>query len=383
MTAEHNHIERFLKNIALPENGSDEHRRQLREQVLALLETARSGTGIRRRWRTLALLLGLICAGAAATLAARQVVIQLRHYHFLGRARDGSYHFVTQPEFYSYVGPDRVVQTWSSASGTSIGSGGKDLDAADIEQKRKDLEEIDVLRQMGARELVSVIDIALNGAFSHRTCLFKYVLADGRTETIGESDPSEVRQNSPAQTEQDEKEIAGLRQRGQRVISRIIDTDLDGQIQRTLICRYVLSDGRVVTRGEGDPGLAAAAQFLAAGQLRELSDLSALDQGEFLGTTQAQMFGKTFTFRRYAYILSDGSLVTRSKGTPEGLKTELTRADWNELRGLLSTHAGQTLGQYSEQVSGQRFTFTPVRYVLSDGTEVVWSSGVPGKKDSR
>ena len=90
-----------------------------------------------------------------------------------------------------------------------------DLDAAGIEQKRKDLEEIDALRQRNARELFRVIDTEVNGKPSGRIFFYKYVLADGRTEIFTETGEESL---SPAQMESDRQQIADLRQRGQREI---------------------------------------------------------------------------------------------------------------------------------------------------------------------
>jgi hypothetical protein len=322
------------------------------------------------------LVLGLFCAGAAAT----ELVIQARRYHFAGRASDGSYHFDTEPQML-------YQRTWVDSKGVghsvSVGQGGrssisgKELDAAGVEQERKDLEEIDVLRRKNARELLEVIDIEVNGRL-HRTFRCKYVLADGRTKTMGESPRVKTPDRSPTQMDQDQEQIDDLSERGQKEVTKVIDTELDGQIQRTLICRYVLADGREVTQGRGDPDLAPPSKFLTPKQHRELSRLVSLKQGEFLGNVEAQMFGKTFTFKRYSFQLSDGTVVTHSEGEPPGPKTQLTEADWKELGSLrINKRAGEPLAEYSEQIDGKVFRFSPARYVLSDGTRVVWSLGKP------
>jgi hypothetical protein len=56
----------------------------------------------------------------------------------------------------------------------------------------------------------------------------------------------------------------------------------------------------------------------------------------------------------------------------------LTAADWNEFHQLAEAHKGETLGTYDEVVRGKPFKFTRVKYVLSDGREVIQSVGTPG-----
>ena len=177
-----------------------------------------------------------------------------------------------------------------------------------------------------------------------------------------------------------QEEIAELRQRGQREVTKVWVTEFEGQVvQRTLACRYTLSDGREETIGEGDPELPAAAKVLTPEQSREVAMLAgALKQREFLGTEQVQMYGKTFNFTRYSITLSDGTQVVWSEGEPAGLKTSLTPADWTELRKLIAAHQGEPLGTYQEEVLGKVLKFTRARYVLSDGTEVIRSRGEPG-----
>ena len=123
-------------------------------------------------WKTAALLLGLL--GAAAVAA--EIIIQVHHYYLEGKVRNGLAYFTTTPE---NAGTNQVDSIGIFVRG--------DLDAAGIEQKRKDLEEIDALRQRNARELFRVFDTEVNGKPLGRIFLYKYVLADGRTETFTET----------------------------------------------------------------------------------------------------------------------------------------------------------------------------------------------------
>ena len=378
MKDHHEQIEKLLRDATPPGYESEAHRRQLRAQLLARLESERAGPRIGARWKTAALLLGLLCVAAAAT----ELGLRVHRYHFEGRARDGAYIFTTtEPETTSNHDGNGTPLRVSTMRMTGIRTdSGKELDAAGIEQQRKDLEEIDALRQRNARELLSVTDTGVNGKIQPRVYTFKYVRADGREETINETAPGPVADPSPAQRERVQEEIAELRQRGQREVTKVWVTEFEGQVvQRTLACRYTLSDGREETIGEGDPELPAAAKVLTPEQSREVAMLAgALKQREFLGTEQVQMYGKTFNFTRYSITLSDGTQVVWSEGEPAGLKTSLTPADWTELRKLIAAHQGEPLGTYQEEVLGKVLKFTRARYVLSDGTEVIRSRGEPG-----
>jgi hypothetical protein len=381
MSEHHEHIELLLKGAVPPEYQSEEHRQQLRAQILSRLEPGRAGNQTWTRWKTAALGLGLVCLAAAAT----ELGFQVHRFHFEGRARDGAYIFTTTEPETTYGGtnrhangtPLRVSTMWMTGIKTDSG---KELDAAGIEQQRKDLEEIDALRQRNARELLSVTDIAVNGKVEPRAYTFNYVRADGRKETVCEGAPGPASDPSPAQRERAQEEIAGLRQRGQREVTKVIATEFDGQVvQRTLFCRYSLSDGREETIGEGDPELPAAANVLTPEQSREVALLgAALKQRELLGSEQVQMYGKTFNFTRYSVTLSDGTRVVWSEGEPKSLKTRLSEADWKELHKLIAAQQGETLGTYEEEVLGKALQFTRVKYVLSDGTEVLRSYGKPG-----
>jgi hypothetical protein len=105
-----------------------------------------------------------------------------------------------------------------------------------------------------------------------------------------------------------------------------------------------------------------------------------MQKGEFLGSTQVQMLGRTVTLQRYSFTLSDGTVAIRSEGQLEASKCELSAAEWEELNRLSAAQKGETLGTYDEDVNGKPFKFTRVKYVLSDGTEVIQSRGKPGSE---
>ena len=350
MKSDNERIEEFLKGIVLQEYKSDAHARQLRAQILSGLQASRTGSGTSSWWKTAALLLGLLGAGAVAT----EVIIQVHHYYLEGKTKDGSYlFFSTAPK-----------EAGGSFDTYMVGVG-SNLDAAGIEQQRKELEEVDALRQRNARELLRVIDTKVKGNPPIRMFLFKYVLADGRTTARGE-----------VYLERDQQQVDALRQRGQREILRIVDEEVGGQRRRMLVCRYVLSDGRAVTQWETDPQQPGPVD-LTFMQWAELLRAS-LEEGKFLGSAQVQMLGRTVTLQRYSFKLSDGTVVTRSEAQLDASKSDLSGAQWGQLYRLSAAHKGETLGTYDEDVRGKPFKFTRVKYVLSDGTEVIQSSGKPG-----
>ena len=427
-------IDRYLRNVNLPENVPHQHRDKLRRQVLGKIEKRQTMSGRSRAWKVAAVVIVMIGAGAIATA----VGLKVRQYYFVGRGADGRYIFRMEPEIVN-VGDGRVVtrsRVHSVGSGPpdpnhtiDVGQKIRDLNdidllrhqdarvgmividteanvklrgtfrlkhilanssylladrsylpdpnhTIDVEQKIRDLEEIDLLRQQDARELVGVVETEVNGHL-HRTFRFKYVLADGRETTIGESDPDKEDRRSPEQIEKDFEEIAHLREQGERELVRVIDTQVEGDLHRVCVYKYVLADGRELTvGGEADP------EFLNFEQILEVGRLRLLKQGDFLGYDDRDVQGKTFNFETYIFTLSDGTVVTHAIGGPKGHeKTWLTEADWEELSILLvqsvQSEEGEDLGIEEKEIRGRIFVFERKLYILSDGTEVIWSDGKP------
>ena len=356
MSENHERIEALLKGAVPPEYQSEEHRQQLRNQILSRIETGRAGNRIGdavedgRAFAGPALRgsrsHGAGYAGAPLLFSGQGQGRRLHlHHHRAGDDLRGTNHPANGT-------PLRISNMRMTGIRTDSS---KELNAAGIEQQRKDLEEIDALRQRNARELLSVTDTAVNGKVQPRAYTFQYVRTDGRKEVTCEPVPGPLQDPSPAQRERAGEEIAELRQRGEREVSHVWATEFEGHVvQRTLACRYTLSDGREETIGEDDPELPAAAKVLTPKQLLEVSKLGAvLKQRELLGSEQVQMYGKTFNFTKYSVTLSDGTRVVWSEGEPQGPKTSLTEADWKELHKLMAAHQGQTLSTLRGRGVGQ------------------------------
>ena len=370
MKTENEGVETYLQNIVPPECESAGHQDRLRAELLARVERRQAGGVLRGPWKTAVLVLGLVAVAAAAT----EVAVQVHRYYFEGRSGNDVYVFSTaQVAYRTYVDPQGVSH--QRAISESVMVGGKELDAAGIEQKRKDLEEITLLRQQNTRrQLESVTDTTVNGHPLGRYFTYKYQLSGGRTETTAESAETS---GSAQEQRQFEQQLEEARLQGRREVTKVTDTDLNGQVSRTLICRYKLADGRVATGDGVDPDLARPTKYLTHAQQIELLGLVRQKQGTSLGRFDAAVCGQTFTFEKSAYQLADGTAVTYAEGEPKGEKVDLEAADWAELNKLRQAGAGEPLVEYTDEVNGQTLRFKPVKYVLSDGTEVVWASGQP------
>jgi hypothetical protein len=368
-------IERYLEGIVPPVHESDRHRQQLRRQVLTGFARRDLMSVNARTWKVAAVIAALVCTAAAATAV---VGVKIRQYYFEGQSKDGTYFFRSEPETVyekTYVDANGATVGMTVTSGGSVSMRPDSPDEANVEQMQRDLAEIEALRQQDARELVGVRDMSVNGK-ALRVCTFKYVLADGRTETMNEADPDADKPAPPGQKEFEE--AARLRAQGVRDVVEVIDTDVEGQLQRTIICRYMLADGREITIGEGDSALTPPTKMLTSEQIHEVWRLKQLGEGEALDPVETAMYGKTFVFERRLLTLADGTVVTFSLGKLKGAgKTSLADADWKELRALIDANAGEFLGAYEQEVRGTVFAFERKRYTLSDGTEVIRADGKP------
>jgi hypothetical protein len=371
-------MERHLQRIVPPEYESGPHRQQLRRWILTEMGRRQTMSMQARTWKTAAVVAALVCTGAAATAV---VGVKIRHYYFEGRGTDGSYHFRTEPEVIyqkTYQDANGIQKGYAvgSMGGTVVSVPDPDQ-TIDVEQTRRDLEEIDRLRQQDIRRLVGVVDTEVNGRFYHRTFRYEYTLADGRTKTIGEGGPETNGVRSPAQIEKDYQEIEQLRQQNRRELVRVSDMQVRGDVHRACTYRYVLADGREMTIGEGDHDLPSPVNPLGAEVIREVLSMRRLQQGTFVGREDRDVHGRPFTFETYIFTLPDGTVVTHALGEPKGFKKDLTPRDWEELRGLQEAWKGEDLGTQEKTVLDRVFSFKKQRFVLSDGTEVIRSVGVP------
>ncbi len=140
----------------------------------------------------------------------------------------------------------------------ALGDGFITMDAdgvTDVEQTRRDLEEMKNLSQQGKRELLKVKETII-GAYRLKTHEYRYQLSDGRTREMGE--PAD---DMPVYSQEQWEEFS--------------------------------------------PQLAESRRLREAGP------------GENLGTYQETIEGRVFSFKREKYFLSDGTEAIWSVGTPK------------------------------------------------------------------
>ncbi len=111
--------------------------------------------------------------------------------------------------------------------------------------------------------------------------------------------------------------------------------------------------------------------------LEEMKILSQQGKKELLRVEETRLDGTVdVRVHEYRYVLSDG----RTSDMREGMKWGGGFDDekrWQEWRRLKEAGPGEDLGTYEETVEGRVFSFKRARYVLRDGTEIVWSVGTP------
>jgi hypothetical protein len=120
--------------------------------------------------------------------------------------------------------------------------------------------------------------------------------------------------------------------------------------------------------------------------LEEMKSLSQQDKRELLRIKETIIGTYRLKTYEYRYQLSDGR--TRDMGEPADDMPVYSQDQWKkfrpqleESRRLREAGPGEDLGTYEETVKGRVFSFKRERYLLSDGTEVIWSVGTP--KDGR
>lgn len=355
-------IDRYLRDLDLPQADPEQHRRIIRTRVWAAMERKQS-MSVQNRIRKMWLILLAVITG---TTIATAVGVKVYRYHFEGVDSKGAYVFsksTMDGETKPYQGSQTVTVAVSS-----------DDPQPNVEAIQTTLEEIEALRIADERELRKVLDQWVNGHF-FRTYIFRYTLSDGRIEEIAESISEQKESLDPEQLAHDQEEMDLLRTRGERELTRIIEHDVEGGVFRTCIYEYVLSDGRTMTVGENDPE--ASNIVLSLEQQNEVWRLYGLRQGEFLGELDREIEGMTFACETYLFTLEDGTVVTMAKGQRKDRRIRLTDTDWEELAAIQRTDTGEYLSTEGKEVRGQTFIFEKRRYFLSDGTEVIQAEGKP------
>lgn len=131
-------------------------------------------------------------------------------------------------------------------------------------------------------------------------------------DTLGADEVTDIEQ-----TRRDLEEIESLRQQNKRQLLKVEETMTDGTLQmRVHVYKYELSDGRIIDNREGAGGDFAVDKA----QWEEYFQLRKAGPGEYLGTYEEIVESRVFSFEREKYILSDGTEIIYSVGTPKDEK---------------------------------------------------------------
>ena len=151
--------ERYLKGIVLSEHTSHQHRQQLRREVLARIERRQTMSVRVKSWKYAAVVAVVIGVGAISVVG-----VNIARYYYYGKS-DAGHHIFISEDRESVVTLDEVT---------------------DVEQTRRDLEELELLRQQDKRELLKVEETMTDGTLRMRVHVYKYELSDGRTRDMRE-----------------------------------------------------------------------------------------------------------------------------------------------------------------------------------------------------
>jgi hypothetical protein len=140
--------------------------------------------------------------------------------------------------------------------------------------------------------------------------LHVFVSEDGQSvDTLGPDEVTDIEQ-----TRRDLEEIESLRQQDKRELLKVEETTTDGTLQmRVHVYKYELSDGRTIDNREGAGGDFA----LNKAQWEEYFQVRKAGPGEDLGTHEETVEGHAFSFKQERYVLSDGTEIIWSVGRPK------------------------------------------------------------------
>lgn len=120
----------------------------------------------------------------------------------------------------------------------------------------------------------------------------------------------------PEQAGRDIEEMKALSEQGRRELVKAVRIDVNGELERKmLVYKYRLADGRTMEIGEIPPGNTGRGT-LTGPQHNELMRLKDAGPGEDRGAYDEDILGRTFAFTRHRYVLSDGTEVLWAAGSP-------------------------------------------------------------------
>ncbi len=365
-------IKRLIKN--LNDKTSAKMDERVLKDVLCALEESKKASALRqpniRRIimknpiTKLAAVITLICMGIAS---AAVVGVKIYKYHYFDKDEEGRHRVLREDGRSMWVFSNKTADNPELAVQTA--------------------EEMDLLKQQGIKELVSVHEIEVNGRLGRRRFGYEYTLSDGRTIRQNEDDP-DTKDRESSLTQAQEDEIMNLLRAEEYVTIGFEEKEFRGRTFSFERNRFVLSDGTEVIKSNGKPieerldnvrtvvrDPKEAEQILK--EMREIAKLREQNKRELLKvneimTEDGSVDEKVYV---YKYELSDGRTVDVAEGT-EG-EYALSKSQWEELRQLQKAGQGEDLGTYEETVEGRAFSFKREKYLLSNGTEAIWTVGMP------
>jgi hypothetical protein len=363
-------IDRYLRGVVPPEHESHQHRQQLRREVLRKIERRQTMSVKVKNWKY-AVAITLICTGI---VAAAVVGVKIHKWRFLKKHPEAGY----------------LLESEDGRTMANIPESWADNPEHAVEVK----EELDLLKQQGAGELVSVVEKEVNGKLISRFFQSKYILEDGREIKSGDFDPDFNESLADAKRE----EIMSLLQADEYVTIGYEKKEFRGRIFYFERNRFVLSDGTEVIWSVGRPSQDSrdeettvdidpkeADQILNDKQ--EIAMLRQQDERKLIAVDELVANGELD--RRvfvYQYQLSNGrtkdlregdelNAVRNKKLRGDELNYILNREQRQEWVQLKNAGSGEDIGTYEQKVKDLLFVFKKQKFTLSDGTELIWSYG--------
>ncbi|MCP4610247.1 MAG: hypothetical protein GY845_16175 [Planctomycetes bacterium] len=350
-------IDKHLKGVALPEYVSEQHRRQLRRQILNKIERRQTMSVKVRSWKYAAVI-ALVCTGV---VAATVVGVKIYNYRVVGKHPEAGYLLLSEDG----RSMKNIPESWADSP----------EDALKVD------EELTLLKQQDAGELVSVVEKEVNGKLISRYFRFKYILADGREIKSGDYDPDFHESTTEAQDE----ELISLLRKDEFVTIGYEEKEFRDHLFSFERNRFVLGDGTEIIWSVGKPSEDSQSKVKTivkdtkeADQIlndkREIATLRQQDKRKLIAVDELVANGKLD--RRvfvYQYQLSDGRTMDLREG--DELNFAINKEQRQEWVQCKDSDSGEDLGTYEQKFKGLLFVFKRQRFTLSDGTEVIWSYG--------
>jgi hypothetical protein len=359
-------IKRLINNLH-DKTSAQMDERVLKDVLFALEESGKISAPIKPNIRRIimkspitkiAAMITLICMGVAA---ATVVGIKIHKWRFVGKHPKAGYLLSSEDGLKGRT----IPESWAESPERAV----------------EVAEELDLLKQQGAGELVSVVEKEVNGKLISRVFISKYVLADGREIKSSDRDPDFNEQLTEAQNE----ELFNLLRADEYVTIGFEEKEFRGRMFTFERNRFILSDGTEVIWSVGRPSEERqdtvrtvvrdpkeAEQIIK--EKREIANLRQQGKRQLIGVKELKANGELdFRVFVYQYKLSDGR--TRDTSEDGTVNNVLNKEQIQEWRQCKNKGSGEDLGTYEQKVKDRLFVFKKQKFILSDGTEIIWSYG--------